>query len=240
MQPSIFSLDRVGKRFGYAPVLEDVTFDLPEGDFTLLLGNNGAGKSTLLRILSTLMRPSVGTVRYRGQPFPQSYEVARRELGVMSHESRLYGDLTAAENLRLFGTLYGVTDLASAIPAALERVRLQDVPHVPARAFSSGMVKRLGLARLLLYRPRVLLLDEPYSGLDQSSLELFDAYLGEFQRGGGSTILVTHQFTNGIGQCNRVIVLHRGRLVYNQSANQLDAATCARLLREHAGSASAS
>lgn len=238
MQPSVFSLDRVGKRFGHTPVLEDLSFELPEGECTLLLGNNGAGKSTLLRILSTLMRPSAGTVRFRGLALPEAGDSARRELGVISHESRLYGDLTAAENLRLFGTLYGVADLGAAIPAALERVRLADVPDVPARAFSSGMTKRLALARLLLYRPRVLLLDEPYSGLDQGSLELFDAYLREFQRGGGTIVLVTHQFTNGIGLCNRVMILHRGRLVYNQSAQGLDAATCARLLRERAGGAS--
>jgi heme exporter protein A len=235
MQPSVFSLDRVAKRFGYAPVLEDVSFDLPEGECALLLGNNGAGKSTLLRILSTLMRPSAGTVRFRGLALPEAGDAARRELGVISHESRLYGDLTARENLRLFGTLYGVEGLSGAVPAVLERVRLDDVPDVPVRAFSSGMVKRLGLARLLLYRPRVLLLDEPYSGLDQSSLELFDAYLREFRGGGGTVVLVTHQFTNGIGLCNRVLILHRGRLVYNQPAQHLDAATCARLLRERAG-----
>src|SRR5262249_18466910 len=160
-----------GKRFGYAPVLEDVSCEIAEGDCALLLGNNGAGKSTLLRILSTLMRPSAGELRYRGQPIAEAGGLARREPGVLSHDSRLYGDLTAAENLRLFGTLYGADDLRHAVPAALERVRLADVPDIPARAFSSGMTKRLALARLLLYRPHVLLLDEPYSGLDQVSLE---------------------------------------------------------------------
>lgn len=235
MQPPVFSLDRVSKRFGYAFALREVSFELAEGEFALLLGNNGAGKSTLLRILSTLMRPSAGIVRYRGAPYPASHAPARQELGVMSHESRLYGDLTAEENLRLFGTLYGVPELPAAIGAALRRVGLHDVPGVPTRAFSSGMVKRLALARLLIQRPRVLLLDEPYSGLDQGSLELFDAYLEEFRAGGGTTLLVTHQFTNGLGRCGRVLVLHRGRLVYNRPAAGLDAAACAALLREHAG-----
>jgi len=235
--PAVFSLERVAKRFGYAPVLEEVTFDLAEGETALLLGNNGAGKSTLLRILSTLMRPSTGVLRFRGKALPGAGDAARRELGVISHESRLYGDLTAAENLRLFGTLYGVDGLAAAIPAALERVRLADVPGVPVRAFSSGMVKRLALARLLLYRPRVLLLDEPYSGLDQASLALFDAFLREFRESGGTSVLVTHQFTGGVGLCSRVLILHRGRLVYNQPAQGLDAAACAALLGRHASGA---
>jgi heme exporter protein A len=235
MPPPVFSLDRVGKRFGYAFALREVSLELAEGECALLLGNNGAGKSTLLLILSTLMRPSTGTVRYRGAPYPDSHGQARRELGVMSHESRLYGDLTAVENLRLFGTLYGVPALREAVDAALKRVGLHDVPGVPTRAFSSGMVKRLALARLLIQRPRVLLLDEPYSGLDQGSQELFDAYLEQFHAGGGTSLMVTHQFTGGVGRCNRVFILRRGRLVYNHPAAGLDAAACAALLREHGG-----
>jgi heme exporter protein A len=237
VQPPVFSLISAAKRFGHRRVLEEVTFDLADGEFALLLGNNGAGKSTLLRILSTLMRPSGGQVRFRGRPLHEAGEAARRELGMISHEPRLYGDLTAGENLRLFGALYGVADGARSAAAALERARLDHVPDVPVRAFSSGMTKRLALARLWLQRPRVLLLDEPYSGLDQASLELFDQYLREFRAQGGTALLVTHQFTGGVGLCGRAVILHGGRVVYNQAAQDLDGAACGRLLREHAAGA---
>jgi heme exporter protein A len=233
--PPAFRLEGVGKRYGHAVVLDGLSFDVPSGESVLLLGNNGAGKSTLLRILSTLMRPSAGLLRFRGAALPQAAQAARRELGMISHDPRLYGDLTARENLRVFGTLYGVAELAPAIAGALEEVRLEHVPDVPVRTFSSGMLKRLALARLLLQRPTVLLLDEPYSGLDQASVALFDAFLERFRRQGGTTLLVTHQFTPGVEGFTRVVILHGGSLVYNQSVTGLNAAACAALLRDHAG-----
>ena len=103
------------------------------------------------------------------------------------------------------------------------------------RAFSSGMLKRLSIARLQLYGPRVLLLDEPYSGLDQASIALLDDYLAHFREAGGTTVMVTHQFTAGVALTTQALVLHRGRLVYNQSAQGLTPARCAELLQEAAG-----
>lgn len=231
MTPPVYSLEGVGKLFGYRTALEEVSFQISEGEFVLLLGNNGAGKSTLLRILSTLMRPSNGKVAFRGGAFPKAAGTARRELGMISHDSHCYPDLTAWENLRVFGTLHGVPQLAERSREALAEARLDDVPDVPVRAFSSGMLKRLAIAKVMLTRPRVLLLDEPYSGLDQGSIALLDAFLRTFRDGGGTTVMVTHQFTGGVGLASRIAVLQRGVLVYNQPMQDVTPEVCAGLLQ---------
>lgn len=233
--PAVFTLETVGKRFGYRAALEELSLEVPEGAFTLLLGSNGAGKTTLLKLLSTLMRPSSGRILFRGHALPGAAARARQDLGMISHDSRLYPDLTARENLRIFGRLYAVPELGARIADALAEVRLDDVADVPVRAFSSGMLKRLSIARLQLYGPRVLLLDEPYSGLDQASIALLDDYLARFRAGGGTTVMVTHQFTAGVALTTQALVLHRGRLVYNQAAQGLTPARCAELLHEAAG-----
>jgi heme exporter protein A len=229
---AVFTLEGVGKRFGYRAALSDVGLTIPGGAFALLLGSNGAGKTTLLKLLSTLMRPSSGRILFRGEALPGASARARQDLGTISHDSRLYLDLTARENLRVFGRLYGVESLGARIATALAEVRLDDVADVPVRAFSSGMLKRLSIARLLLYRPRVLLLDEPYSGLDQASIALLDEFLTGFQHEGGTTVMVTHQFTAGVGLATQALVLHQGRLVYNQAAQGLTPARCAELLQQ--------
>lgn len=231
----LIALSHVTKRFGRQPVLRDVTFALAPGDTLLLLGNNGAGKTTLLQLLSSVMRPSSGELRFRGRPYTRCGAEVRQAIGAMSHDSRFYADLTARENLRVFGTLYGVSELPARIASVLAAVRLDTVPDVPVRAFSSGMLKRLGLARLQMQAPQVLLLDEPYSGLDQASLELMDEYLRQFRDGGGTTVLVTHQFTSGVGLCNCILIVDRGRVVYHQAEAGLTAARCAALLAAHAG-----
>jgi heme exporter protein A len=233
--PAVFALEAVGKRFGYRAALSEVSFAVPAGAFALLLGSNGAGKTTLLRLLSTLMRPSSGTIRFRGEELPGASARARQDLGMISHDARLYLDLTARENLRVFGRLYGVEALGARIATALTEVRLDDVADIPVRAFSSGMLKRLSIARLLLYRPRVLLLDEPYSGLDQASIGLLDGFLAAFRNDGGTTLMVTHQFTAGVGLATQALVLHQGRLVYNQPAQGLTPARCAELLQQATG-----
>lgn len=229
----VYELEQVGKRFGYRPALEEVSFSVEEGDFVLLLGNNGAGKTTLLRILSTLMRPSSGRVLFRGEPMERTAQSARSSLGMISHESRFYLDLTARENLHVFGKLYGVANLRARIARVLEEVRLEGAPNIPVRGYSSGMLKRLSIARFLLYQPKVLLLDEPYSGLDLDSLGLLDQFLEEFRNQGGTTVMVTHQFTGGVGLATRIVLLQRGRLVYNQSVSGVTPEKCADLLRQN-------
>jgi heme exporter protein A len=230
-----FSLRSLAKRYGHRTVLRDLTLDIVPGEIVLLLGENGAGKSTLLRLLAALTRPSDGELLFRGLPLKgEAAQGLRRDLGVLSYEARLYPDLTARENLRVFGTLHGVVDWKDRSEAVLERAGLREVPEVPVRAFSSGMTKRLGLARLLLTRPRVVLLDEPYASLDGASQGLIDELLRELRASGGTAVVVTHQFPAGVSVCTRAIVLQQGTLRYNQPVSNLDAAACVALLRQEA------
>ena len=231
--PPLFSAKDIGKRFGHRHILRGLSFAIQQGEFLLLLGANGAGKSTLLRIISSLMRPSTGQLEFNGRPYAAAGAELRGSIGMVSHESHLYGDLTARENLRVFGGLYGVEALGRRIPAVLKEMRLDAYPDVPVRAFSSGMTKRLALGRLALYEPRILLLDEPYSGLDQESVQLLDGFLLRFKEGGGTTLMVTHQLARGASHCTHLMILHQGRLVYNQPATDLTGDDCAALLEEY-------
>ncbi|MDH4121175.1 MAG: heme ABC exporter ATP-binding protein CcmA [Deltaproteobacteria bacterium] len=229
----VFQLERVVKKFGHQAALRGVSLAVRPGEFVLVLGNNGAGKSTLFKLLSTLMRPTTGQIFWGGLPLHQAASAARRELGVISHDSRLYGDLTAEENLRVFGTLYGVDRLTQRIGEALEQVGLSHVAGFAAGGFSSGMTKRLAIARLLLYRPRVLLLDEPHSGLDLNSIRLLDDYLARFKQEGGTTLLITHQFTKGVNLAERVVILRDGRVAHDAEERGPSPARLADLLLTH-------
>jgi ABC-type multidrug transport system ATPase subunit len=234
--PPVIDLKGVSKRYGRAVALNGVDLSLHEREGTLLLGSNGAGKSTLLNVLSTLTRPSQGEYWFKGTRLYNkgvTGHAVRRELGMISHDSRFYMDLTARENLRVFASLYGMKNIARRIPEALEQVRLETVPDIPVGTFSSGMLKRLALARLLLAMPRVLLLDEPYSGLDHASILLMNNYLAQVAKQGCTWLLVTHQFSQAVSLCSRVLVLQQGCLVYNRSAVHLDELTCANIAQEY-------
>lgn len=181
----------VERRFGRRRVLKDVTFDLAAGGFLLLLGPNGAGKTTLLRMLATLLTPSAGSVRVCGLDAREQAAEVRRAVGLVGHSPLLYGDLTARENLRFYARMYLLADMPGLVDEALERVGLGLRADDPTRTFSRGMRQRLALARALLHRPRVLLLDEPYAGLDTRAAALLDRILDE-RAGSASVVLVTH------------------------------------------------
>jgi heme exporter protein A len=234
MTPPLFELEAVTKRLGLSAVLRDVSFRVEPGESILLLGNNGAGKTTLLRVLSGLMRPSAGRLLFRGQTYGRAGAALRQAIGLLGHESRLYGDLTPAENLRLQGDLFGIAEQSNRIEAALARVRLEHVPDIPVRALSSGMAKRVALARLLICAPEVLLLDEPHTGLDQLSLAVLDQILAEFRGRGATVIMTTHQFTPRTQEFGRILILHQGKLVYNRAEERPSPERCTRLLADFA------
>ena len=160
------------KSFGSKVALDGVDLDVAEGEFLTLVGPNGAGKTTLLRILATLTRPTEGSVRVAGYDLAREGAEIRRRVGLASHQTLLYDDLSAEENLRFYGRMYDVTDLEERITALLQRVGLEHRRHDPVRTFSRGMQQRLSIARALLHDPAILLLDEPYTGLDQQAMEV--------------------------------------------------------------------
>ncbi len=184
------------------------------GQSVALLGPNGAGKSTLLGILATLVRPSTGEVRLDGQTIGSSQ---RSALGLAAHETLCYGDLTGRENLALFARLYSVSD-RTRVDGLLDRLDLLEAADRPARSYSRGMQQRLALARALLHRPRILLLDEPFSGLDSAGVELLRAILAEERTRGTLLITITHDLGAIAGLVDRAIVLRYGRVVFDGPA----------------------
>ena len=189
-----------------------------------MLGPNGAGKSTLLRTLATLLRPDGGALTVAGHPLPAAARRARGLIGYLGHDPLLYLDLTAWQNLELFADLYGVPSPRERVEEGLARVGLLGRAFDPVRSFSRGMAQRLGLARLMLHRPVLLLLDEPYAGLDAPGAALLDEVMAE-ARGTRGVVLVTHDVERAVGLADRLLVLHRGRVALSEpSAGQDPAA----------------
>ena len=224
--PAILSLEHITKRFGYRCVLNDISFSIETGEFVTLFGNNGAGKSTLLRIISTLSKPTHGRITFNGKNQKESLREWRQKIGIISHENRLYGDLSSVDNLRVFGTLYGVEDLESNTDQVLQKTDLLHVARLPVGNFSSGMKKRLMIARLMLCKPEILILDEPFTGLDQHSNQWFQNYLTAFHQQGGTVLMVTHQLELGLKLATRVLVLHQQSIQHDNSPSELSINQC--------------
>lgn len=199
------------KNFGLKPVLRGVDLRLEPGEFAALMGPNGAGKTTLLRILATLARPTFGAVRVAGFALPAQAEQVRRRLGVIAHQPLLYADLTAEENLRFYARMYGVND-PRRLGALLERVGLAARRRDLVRVFSRGMQQRLAIARGLLHDPEIVLLDEPYTGLDPDGAALLDEVVRELAARGCTLLMVTHDLAHGFALAGRSLILARGRI----------------------------
>ena len=210
---TLLSCENVAKRFGRTAALRSVTFSVAEGEFLAVFGHNGAGKSTLLNIVATLIRSYEGTVSLFGGDLSKADEDTRRSLGFMSHDSFLYSDLTAHENLVFYARLYGVPDPAGAARAMLERIDLAHKAHSIVRELSRGMKQRLSLGRAFLHAPKLLLLDEPYTGLDEAACLNLNSMLSQFTAGGGTVMLTTHDIDRGFRVADRVLVLDQGRVV---------------------------
>ena len=212
------SLRELSRHFGRRRALAKVTFDCKAGEIVGLLGPNGAGKSTLLAIVSTLAAASSGDVLYGGRAARAIGPALRSRIGVLSHDLHLYSELTALENLEFFGRLYGVADTRSAGLRALERARLADRAADVVSSFSRGMRQRLALERALLHAPRLLLLDEPFTGLDDHSTTALVERLRALRAGGCITLLATHDFDVAESILDRAIILQDGRV----SGTELD------------------
>jgi heme exporter protein A len=204
------------REFGGTPVLAGVDLTVEAGELVVLLGSNGAGKTTLLRMLATLLRPSGGTLTLFGEDASRRPPAARRRLGYVGHESACYPDLTGRENLEFHAELHGVPDSARRIADLLRWAGLEDAARRPARVYSRGMVQRLALARALLHGPELLLLDEPFSGLDLAAVARLETLLGELRRSGHAIVLSTHDLDRVAGLATRVAMLHRGRIAWAQ------------------------
>jgi heme exporter protein A len=205
-------LDGLSKSFGSRKALDKVSFTLPQGAFLSIFGPNGAGKTTLLRVISTLAHPSAGTGRLLGLDLKEQPDEIRERVGLISHRSLLYPDLTAEENLIFAARLYGVGDPAGRVSRMLATVELTARRHDPVRSFSRGMTQRLSIARALIHDPQLVFLDEPYSGLDPHAVEILDGLLADL-REGRTFVMVSHDLQKGFDLSTHVLMLAKGRLV---------------------------
>lgn len=199
------------KRYHLQPVLDQLSLTIDEGDFCILVGDNGAGKTTLLRILAGLVRPSQGEVTLSGLPSPSSPQL-RRMIGFVGHQTMLYQDLTALENLHHYARLYHVDQLGKVVSQAIHALNLALVQDQPVRSLSRGMQQRLSLARAILHNPSILLLDEPYTGLDQEAASFLDGILQNLHGQGRTILLSAHRPQRLLQIASHVAWLRDGKI----------------------------
>lgn len=217
------------KAFGLRTALSRVTLQVAAGEFVALVGPNGAGKTTLLRLLATLSRPTSGTLTIAGLDPAKAGEAIRRQIGFLSHRTLLYDDLTAEQNLRFYARLYEVPAAPTRIAALLEQVNLTARRHDLVRTYSRGMQQRLALARAVLHRPALLLLDEPYTGLDPQATTTLTALLRELAGEGCTIVMTSHDLAQGLALARRVIALRQGQVVLDAPTATTSAAQLAAL-----------
>ncbi len=210
------------KRFGLKTVLQGLDFEVNPGEFVALLGPNGSGKTTFLRILASLSRPSLGEVQVAGFSLPRQASAVRARLGVVSHQPLLYGDLTAEENLRFYGRMYGVPDLEERILEVLQMVGLESRRRELVRNFSRGMQQRLAIGRAVLHNPDVMLFDEPYTGLDQEASTMLDEVLQSEAIQGRTVLMTSHDLVRAETLATRFDILSRGRIAASAARGDLE------------------
>ncbi len=209
------------KSFGQVQALAGLSFAMAEGELAALLGANGAGKSTLLHLLSGLSRPSFGSAEVAGFDVRRPPPVVRRRIGVVSHQTFLYEDLSAEENLHFYGRMYGVAGLQKRSDELLAMMELWPRRTDLVRTFSRGMQQRLALARAMLHQPTVLLLDEPFTGLDLHAIDLLTRFIEEASAGRVTVLMTLHDPDYALAHSRRLFVLHQGRLVIDQPSEQV-------------------
>ncbi|MDI6880008.1 MAG: heme ABC exporter ATP-binding protein CcmA [Desulfitobacteriaceae bacterium] len=203
------------KKIGSKQILKGIDMEIAPGEFVACFGPNGAGKSTTLKILAALSKPSSGQVIIDGQDIQENSLALRRRIGVISHNSFLYGKLTARENLEFYGRMYEVSDLDRRVETILDQVGLILVANEPVAGFSRGMQQRLAIARALIHNPSLVLLDEPYTGLDEMAKGILNTILKELSQSKHTIFLITHDFDQGLEQSDQALILVGGKIVYS-------------------------
>lgn len=220
----MIQIDKLVKTFGHRVVLRGVDLTINEGGFVTLLGANGAGKTTLLHIVASLSKPTAGDVFINGYRLADAAGELRRYIGLVSHKTLVYDDLTADQNLRFYARMYDVPDAAGRIETALQQVGLWGRQYDPVRTYSRGMQQRLAIARAILHNPPILLLDEPDTGLDQHAADMLGNLLGAVGIGQRTVLMTTHNLERGLSMGNRLVILAGGKIVYDVQRKDVDVA----------------
>ena len=222
----------IKKSFGFIDAVRGISFDLKKGEFLTLLGPNGAGKTTLLNMLSTLTRPTSGTAIVGGKDVLSGDPELRKEIGVISHSSCLYGDLSAFENMLFYAKIYDLDNPKERAEEIISEVGLKARLHDRVSTFSRGMLQRLSIARATIHNPSVLFLDEPYTGLDQHASSLFKDYLKSLHTQKRTVMLTTHDIQRGLEMCDWLAIQVRGKIVFMERADTIDFANFEKLYIE--------
>lgn len=218
-------VEGLAKFFGVYPALKSLNLKVKQGEFLTIFGPNGSGKTTLIKVLATICRPSSGTVKVAGLEVRQNPLEVKRRIGVVTHLTYLYDDLTARENLRFYGKLYDVQPLEERVKEVVARVGLSSRLDDRVGTFSRGMQQRLTLARALLHRPQILFLDEAETGLDRQSTSMLWDVLEEHRSQRGTAVMTTHSLERGLKWSDRVAILVGGKIAYEEACSSVDS-TC--------------
>ncbi len=210
------------KSFGDHLALKGIELKVEKGEFLTVFGPNGAGKTTLIKVLATLSKPSAGRVRVGGLDLRDSAVEIRRKIGVVTHQTFLYDDLTAFENLRFYGRMYDVPNLEERIHEVITMVGLASRLHHRVRTLSRGMQQRLSIARAVIHSPSIMLLDEPETGLDQYATSMLSEVLDALNGGDRTVVMTTHSLERGLAMGDHVVILAEGKIVYEESKRSLD------------------
>ena len=214
----LLHLSGITKRFEGIRAVSNVNLKVFSGDFLTIFGPNGAGKTTLLRIIASLTQPTVGHIDFS----KENVNKGKAQVGYVSHQSFLYNELTGFENLEFYGNLYDFREPRTRASEMLIKMGLEKVGQRLVREYSRGMKQRLTLARALLHVPSLLLLDEPYTGLDQHGSRLLTSVLRNVKEEGSTVILITHNLREGLELCSRAVIQHRGELILEASSDELE------------------
>ncbi len=221
----VIQAEGLGKTFGPIEALRGIDLSVKKGEFYTLFGPNGAGKTTFIKILSTLAKPSSGKLTIAGRDAVKDPDGVRGVTGVVSHDPFLYENLSAFENIKFFGAMYGVHDADGRAAELIDRVGLGKRMHDLVRNFSRGMKQRLAVARAIVHDPSILLLDEPYTGLDQHGAVVFGEMLSMLKSDRRTILMTTHNIEEGLDRSDRVGILAGGRMVYESRREGVDRET---------------
>ncbi len=215
-QEVIIEVEGLSRRFGRITALDNISLQIREGEFLTVFGPNGAGKTTLIGILSSLVKATSGEILFKGKSVRENANRLRRSIGVIGHQSLLYGQLTAGENLQFYGRMYGVDRLDERVEEVLAEVNLQHRANDLTRTFSRGMMQRLAIARAMIHKPSIYLLDEPYSGLDQHSGDKLRDMLSGLKTRRKTILMTTHNLERGFELSDRSVIIVKGRVEYDR------------------------
>ncbi len=221
MPESLVEFKNVNKKYGHIHALRGVSVSFNKGEFVSIFGPNGAGKSTFLKLLCTMTAPTSGQILYESVPLNKLQDSFRSKFGVISHQPFLYSELTAMENLRFYAKMYNVADIDDRIKTLLDKVELYKRRNDKVRGYSRGMLQRLSITRALLHDPDIVVLDEPYTGLDTHASDILTRILTELFGEHKTIIMVTHNMKQGYDAASRLAIIKGGSLVLDMNKSDI-------------------